>query len=634
MTALLSAEELAALEQGLPRLSEWGEDLLVPFPVHQLRNARVLWLNTRWFLECGIDVTDKEVLSRVHAWLVETFGYIIPEPEHKCSAFTGKSKIAHADRYGSSSGLAKRHGGSGRAAVYGCFQAKGVGATPLVGTDAAPDHSNGCMSLGEAIREAVYAEIMAAEFPYGAIPVISVLDTGLYYSAPEPGMKGIPKNRRALVIRPSVLRPAHAERAPLFKRSVIGHVNPQKSDVNRVRMVVRQWLRQAHDQTIPALMESLGRLAEQAAFGQIHRLSSGGFFSSNMAVGGELHDFGNAYALPDWVNTKVLAHTAGFGRELEAIGVLAKSMDFYFRKYGDANLYQCDSEELFEHAKLRYHDAFVRECLRIWQAESLAETEPGHRIVGLLSAFFLKQQRASRRYGWSGEVEAGVGREAKGDWLYDVLVAQQKKPDANGQAAGHVVEQINVWLRRGFDAAPDLPPRLWISWVTACRLLRPRHSAGRGSMLHSIKNLTSQLNFARCDCSEIVTDFIRTRVHHGRAHWPRLPAGLGVLAQVTCDGSTALLCAKGPGAPRQWWLEGISLEGRAYLFGSWVPLEAKELGGLGTKMSGRYCSLLVPESGAKQGAYSLVRLGCHEIRIPEVTSCFPLEIADALAASH
>ena len=620
MTELLSTEELSRVEQGLPRLSEWGgADMLVPFPVRQLRHASVLWLNRRWFLERGIDVTDAEVLSRVSAWLVETFGYIILETEHKPSIFTSNTKIAHADRYGSSSGLAQ-HGGSGRVAVYGCFQAKGVGATPLVGMDVSPDHSNGCVSLGEAIREAIYSEIMDAEFPYGAVPVISILDTGLHYFAPEPGANGIQKVRRAIVIRPSVLRPAHAERAPLFKRSITGDMNAQEGDVNRTQTVVRNWLRQGRDGKTQTLQETLGRVAEQAAFGQVHRLFSGGFFSSNLSVTGELHDFGNAYALPDWVNAKVLAHTSGFGRELEAVDVLAKSMDFYFRKYDDAGLYQGSSEALIDHAKRRYREAFARECLRTWQAEDLAGTESGNQIVGLLSAFFRMQQRASRRYDWYGKAVGIQGRETEGRWLYDALIAM-REGTGGGEQVATIIEQIDKWLRRGFESTPE--SRMWICWLTAYRLLRPRHDIDRGLMLRRIKDLTSQLSFPRQDCAEQITSLIRTSVHHGRAQWPRLPLGYGVLAQVTCDGCTALLCSQGPDAPRRWWLEGISLGGHIYLFGSWVLLDEKELEDFDAKVSGPYCSFFVPESGTKKGKYSLLRVGRHQIKIPEMSSCVP-----------
>lgn len=626
MKALISAEELAALEQGLPRLSDWGADLLVPFSVHQLRNAKVLWLNTRWFLERGMDVTDTAVLSRVREWLVEMFGYLIPEPGHDPSAFTGRTKLAHADRYGSSSGLAK-HGGSGRVAVYGCFQAKGVGATPLVGADVSPDHRNGCVSAGEALREVIYAEVMAAEFPYGAVPVIAILDTGLSYSAPEPGADGIQKVRRAIVVRPSVLRPAHAERAPLFKRSVTGQVADQTCDVNRTRTFIRRWMRQDQGAVVTSLRESLGRLAEQAAFAHVHRLYTGGFFSSNMAVTGELLDFGNAYALPDWVNARVLAHTRGFGGELEAIRVFARSMDFYFRKYAEGGQYTHHSEELVEHAERRYHDAFSRECLRAWQAESLAGTKEGDQIVELLRAFFRRQQRASRQYGWSGEVLGSSGREAQDDWLHDALIGLQPSSSDSEESAKYVVAQIIVLLREGFGSKPDAASRVWVSKLTACRLLRRRHCIDRGYLLSSVKRLTAQLDFGANDCLEQITDFVRTTVRHGRAHWPRSPRGLGVLAQASSDGCTALLCSDGPEAPRLWWLEGIRLQGRVYLFGTWVPLDSKELYDHREDEGGRYYSFVVPDTGTNQGAHAMVRLGRHEIRIPEVTDCAPANMA-------
>ncbi len=630
MTEPLSTRERAALEQGLPRLSEWGDDLLVPFPIHQLRDAKVLWSNSRWFLERGIDVTDPKVLDRVNAWLVETFAYVAFEPKHGHRAVTGESKMGWADRYGSSSGLAK-HGGSGRVAVYGCFQAKGVGPTPLIGDDAPADHSNGFVSLGEAIREAIYAEIMSAEFPYGAVPAIAVLDTGLHYFAPEPGVDGIQKVRRALIVRPSVVRPAHAERAPLYRRAITGNVDAQKSDVNRTRTVVRQWLRKAHDRELPSPLECVGRLAEQAAFAHVHRLYNGGFFSSNMAITGELHDFGNAYVLPDWTCARVLVHTPTLGKELESIDIITRSINFYFRKYDGAKFYQGTSEELFKHAKKRYDEAFARECLRVWQAESLAETEWGRQIAGLLHSFFLTQQRALRCYGWSGEI-VRESDNANAEWIYEALVDLLTKTTVNPSKASVVVRQINELLLKGYEVSTDAEEKIWMSWLTAFRLLRPRQDVERGRILRAVNSLVSQLAFHKPNCAQQVTEFIQSAINSGRAHWPRLPIGLAVLAQVTRDGCTALMCSRGPKCAPFWWIEGPLLEGRVNVFDSWVPLGAVEIDPYGVSENGRYCSLLVPDIGTTQGAFHLVCVGGIKVKIPETTAFLPLGTVDGITA--
>ncbi len=234
-----SPAEVSQLESGLPRLAEWSAAMLVPFQARQLRHATVLWINRRWFLERMLDVTCDELRARVSTWLLDEFAYVVPQQGDPQEAFTEVTRTLHADRYGSSTGRTV-HGGSGRVATMGCYQAKGVGVTPLVGTGGDVEHATGYCSIEEGIREAIYAEIAAAEFPYGAVPIVAILDTGLtFYPGRQANMgaHADPPTPRALVIRPAVLRIAHAERAPLFRRSLTGAANSQSDDTRRTRDV-------------------------------------------------------------------------------------------------------------------------------------------------------------------------------------------------------------------------------------------------------------------------------------------------------------------------------------------------------------------------------------------------------------
>jgi hemolysin-activating ACP:hemolysin acyltransferase len=202
------------LENGLPRLGEWSSQMFVPFEARQLRRARVLWINRRWFLERQIDVSRANVRDRLANWLLDEFAYAVTGNAGAGDAFTSRVRTLYADRYGISSGQSG-HGGSGRVATIGCFQAKGIGAAPLVGAGANWVHSSGCCSVEEGIREAICGEVAATEFPHGAVPVIAILDTGLYVCPPVDAKR--PENthsvRRAIIIHLAVLRVAHAERA-------------------------------------------------------------------------------------------------------------------------------------------------------------------------------------------------------------------------------------------------------------------------------------------------------------------------------------------------------------------------------------------------------------------------------------
>lgn len=201
-----SAAEAKRLHSGLPRLDEWSNHLLVPFQAQQLQRARVLWINRRWFLERDIIVTDPDVERRVRNWLIAEFGYSVPRKEDPVGAFTKQVKTFYADRYGSTTGKSV-HGGSGRAATLGFFQAKGIGLTPLAGVGANWVHSHGCASMEESVREAIYSEIACAEFPHGAVPVIALLDTGLQTHPRHPLTTNAQPLQRALIIRARGITP-------------------------------------------------------------------------------------------------------------------------------------------------------------------------------------------------------------------------------------------------------------------------------------------------------------------------------------------------------------------------------------------------------------------------------------------
>ena len=164
-----------ALDTALPRLSEFGSQLLVPFTVNRLPRPSVLWLNCRWFRRQGLCVAPNTTSRRqVETILLDNFAYLVAA--QKGDDGLSGSKVVFADRYGDPGGLSP-HGGSGRVANIGRFQIKGIGPTPLVGT-ATWMHSHGMVTIDEAVCEAIFAELMNAELPYGSAPVIAIVDTG------------------------------------------------------------------------------------------------------------------------------------------------------------------------------------------------------------------------------------------------------------------------------------------------------------------------------------------------------------------------------------------------------------------------------------------------------------------------
>lgn len=567
-----SPDEVERLKSGLPRLDRWGRHLLVPFQARQLRRACPLWINRRWFLERGINVTEADVEQRVSNWLIAEFGYTVPLKEDPVGAFTNKVKTFYADRYGSTSGKSV-HGGSGRVATVGCFQAKGIGVTPLTGIGANWVHSHGCISMEEAVREVIYAELAAAEFPHGAVPVIALVGTDLHIRAQPPEVRSDQLVQRALIVRPAALRLAHAERAPMFNHSVVGYCNSQLDDVQRTKDVVQQWW--ARSQTgdcqvdgLPDLSDLACRIAEQIAFGQVHRLFNGGYFSSNLSVTGALLDFGGMRSLPNWANARTLDQVVGFGDEMKVLTKVMQSLVFHFNKYRSRLTKPLDATTLISCSNQAHARAFYAECLRIFNLDASQDSALREAIVGLISRYFSEQQILRVNYK-HGQVRAQ-------GWLFDALVcATESKHEMS--AAMCALRAIQATLQRHFAALSWGDRRALLAWSSAVRYLMPREAIDRERLQQRIESLLSANGVWSKAAQRAINDFIQRAVGQSRRHWWRLPRNLLVDAHVTCEGSSALVCSDPLEEQAVLWVEGLQYGSELHLFGSPVPwVEAEE----------------------------------------------------------
>lgn len=273
----------------------------VPLALAAVPNARVLWVNPR------IAAYDKN-FTACSGDLSAHSQHLLAQCAYALSVNAGvKSQkvIGFVDRYGGI-GIGS-NGGSGRAAAINGYYVKGIGPTPLVGKNTNPAHATGHCTLEECIREAVLSECVAAEFPWGAVPVLAIIGTGVSIpKSPEPGI-GLddPEGTMelALLVRPSFLRPAHFDRALGFLSD-----RPKQgfADALRVKTMVakaRDWW--GDSGFLNALMQLHSRWADQLAYGYVHRFCHGAPSPSNVTLDGRLLDFGAA-TLPTWAR----AHTA------------------------------------------------------------------------------------------------------------------------------------------------------------------------------------------------------------------------------------------------------------------------------------------------------------------------------------
>lgn len=201
----------------LPNLND---ESFAPFEAKRLQKAQVVFRNDDLLRDMGITIPgDEEILNEL--------AYMVPQASDNKDLFVeGKGKIFYADKYGGT-----RMGsayGSGRAAITGRFQIKGLGRTPLASplepvakpkgkewlsprivSDYVGDlihtwnHNHGKSSVREAIQEALWGEILNQELPNGANRIAAIISTGTYIS-----WNGI-KEPAFLIVRVNPLRPAH-----------------------------------------------------------------------------------------------------------------------------------------------------------------------------------------------------------------------------------------------------------------------------------------------------------------------------------------------------------------------------------------------------------------------------------------
>lgn len=601
-----SAKEIARLEHGLPRLANWSGALLVPFTAHRLRFAAVAWINRRWFLERGFNLAQEETLRRVCSWLLDEFAWCVRSGSEGFAAY---SRTLWADRYGSTGGVAV-HGGSGRVATLGCFQAKGIGQTPLVGRGAAAGHTHGCQSIAESLREAIWAEVALAEFPHGAVPVIAVLDTGLDFSSPDPADQFDQGVRRGLLIRPAVVRASHAERAPLFKHPATKFVNRQVDDVARTREVISYWAGTSQEkdtQQLGVLGTFVQSTAEQIAFGQVHRLFSGGYFSSNVGVLGELLDFGNMHALPDWSRAQVLSNRPGLGDEMRLFSRLISSLAFYFTKYHQGGDSESLARDLLTLATSAYKFAWRQYGVALFQVQTL-EYDVQEAVHGALRRYFAEQQRHQVMYRFGFATRKGALSEV--GWLYDALV--DEKYPANRMESRILREIVEQLRKHDVD--------LYVALSTAARLLMPRLSVDRRKLLDILSTAVPRV--PQSLDPKALDEIVRAAVSGARRHWARLPSGYAVLAHATYEGSSALLCARCRKGPRTVWLEGIR-DSSAGLHWFGRRFEEADFRGLDLYQNGAYWWSICPVFQTGDGLWHTHLAGC-KVALPGMDVSYPI----------
>lgn len=182
------------------------------------------------------------------------------------------------------------------------------------------------------------AEIVRRSFPHGGVPVLAILGTGK--SVVWETDKGPKSERRALLVRPPFLRPAHFERAIGFLSGGSREGPEDHARVEAVFAAMREsWGTAGLVQRYETFFE---RWAEQLAFGFVRRLPHGNNTTSNIAFDGRLVDFGATSAVPSWATIATSRHRTPYLGLFAALSSGLDSLSYYFGRFVDAELGRSD----------------------------------------------------------------------------------------------------------------------------------------------------------------------------------------------------------------------------------------------------------------------------------------------------
>lgn len=328
----------------------------VPVPLARCAAASVVWINPRAMADDPNRPAEVDSAQAYGEHLLARVAYAgVADDAAPDQRVTG-----WADRYGGT-GIGW-NGGSGRAAVVAGYHVKGTGRTALIGTGTDLAHASGGAYLEECLREAILSELVAAEFPHGAVPTLGIIDTGMVQQWDTHDGPFI--ERRTLLVRPVFLRPAHFERAYLFND---GAPLTGARDQSRVARFFTHASRSIGRSELDSLYRNVWwRWAEQMAYAWVHRLPHCGDSTSNICFDGKLVDFGAMAAMPGWASIVTIWGDLPYGEELSVLTRAAAAVARHWGRHVDPR-YAAPEEmgRLLDQVHGHYRFVVNRELLRL-----------------------------------------------------------------------------------------------------------------------------------------------------------------------------------------------------------------------------------------------------------------------------
>ncbi len=452
--------------------------------------------------------------------------------------------LFEADLYGATGGA--DHGGSGRCGIFGGFNAKGIGRTPLVSDNVDAIHKTGLMSLAEAIREVIISEICHSELPHGAVPILAVIDRGFAHST----VPNVPEERSAIVVRPNFIRPAHLERS-IFFGDAGARTSHQYVDASRVAEAARAVSRGAG--VYPGVKQIFSRLAEQLGAALAYRLWPGRFLTSNLSIDGAFVDFGAFRAVPSWRRCLGLAGEC-FGSETQQLRLGFASVLYYYAKYAEGDELDFNVTEFYNALPNLVQRAFLDACLEgLGVQRATFGEQPA--LEGLISAYYAQEQ----------QMLEGDGPECGPSTIYTILSGG----DCDGSCpmeirrAQELIAELDRLQSAGFP----------VSRSRSMVFFAPRTSLNFATFNAEVEEFTSGLTHEN-EVETSIAAFVEAQFFMAIRSWRHLDPELEVIRYATDVVSSVLVCRDPGDGAVSLHLEGPFLTGHLHVLGGVLSPDA------------------------------------------------------------
>lgn len=322
----------------MPNYNNLSDYTFIPFEVNRLRNASVYWVNSDLvkdeFPECK-KLSDEEIQQ----FLLDNFAFMVPPSNIDFDYyFTEETKIYNAERYGSHGETC--NGGGVRCGNYRNVQVKGAGKNPLANEYMDFWHTHGSASLEESVRESVWGEFFHENAPFGAARILAIITTGMDidfdYSYGELDGTSPPG---ALMLRQTIVRPAHFERAMYFNSNLPFDFYRVQENCEKLEEITG-----VGNSTV-FIEHQINYFAYLAAWLKVNRISHGAITTGNIGVDGILIDFGTATTFLDHGNYLISKGFPPFWGDHAYFSNILKTLSFYLNKYTNDALLNADDIE-------------------------------------------------------------------------------------------------------------------------------------------------------------------------------------------------------------------------------------------------------------------------------------------------